>query len=254
MKTEFDFKNAYYRVSNVAGFNMDEALRLWKAKYPSYEHFRRDIIKTEALKKFGEFVMEVWEDISPITPKESFEQGNAERRRVYFDCIGVQKLFEAAKPTLLDAQTIEKKRFRWDDKNDMYEYTFKDVYELYSVDPAMLYAGTDATSNSWGVASMSRNKYFAVRCWCTTTNREYWLYVPEDAALQEGFSRWWNESDKKYDAIKAIAWTIRIDISNPERIYRQGDIIVVKESKESQNISPTHLTKSQYLTLMYSES
>jgi len=246
---QFDFKTASYTVSGMPNMTLDHAMRLWKTKFPSYEHFRRAVIKSESLKDFGEFIQEMWDAITPISAKEAFEQKNAEVRRLYFDCIGVVELFKAANPKLLDKQVIKKKRMRWDENNDPYEYDFEDVYELYSIDPNELYKDTDDPNVSrWRARSM----YIAVRCWCTSTQREYWIYVPEDQALKNGYRTW--DTEKEYDAVKAIAWTIRIDIKNPERIYRQGDIIIAKEGPNSTNTTPYHLTKEQYLSLMYSET
>ena len=246
---QFDFKTASYTVSGMPNMTLDQAMRLWKTKFPSYEHFRRAVIKSEALKDFGEFIQEMWDEITPISTKEAFEQKNAEMRRLYFDCIGVIELFKAANPKLLDKQVIKKKRMRWDEKNDPYEYEFEDLYELYSVDPNELYKDTDDQNVSrWRARSM----YIAVRCWCTSTQREYWIYVPEEQALKEGYRQW--DDKKEYDAVKAIAWTIRIDIKNPEKIYRQGDIIIAKEGPNSTKTTPYHLSKEQYLSLMYSET
>jgi len=246
---QFDFKTASYTVSGMPNMTLDHAMRLWKTKFPSYEHFRRAVIKSEALKDFGEFIQEMWDEITPISTKEAFEQKNAEMRRLYFDCIGVVELFKAANPKLLDKQVIKKKRMRWDEKNDPYEYEFEDLYELYSIDPNELYKDTDDQNVSrWRARSM----YIAVRCWCTSTQREYWIYVPEEQALKEGYRQW--DDKKEYDAVKGIAWTIRIDIKNPEKIYRQGDIIIAKEGPNSTKTTPYHLSKEQYLSLMYSET
>lgn len=246
---QFDFRTASYTVSGMPGMTLDHAMKLWKTKFPSYEHFRRAVIKSEALKDFGEFIQEMWDSIVPISTKEAFEQKNAEMRRLYFDCIGVIELFKAANPTLLDKQVVKKKRTRWDDKNDPYEHVFEDIYELYSIDPNELYKGTDDPNvGRW----RARTKYIAVRCWCTSTQREYWIYVPEVNALRPGFREW--DENKEYDAVQAIAWTIRIDIKNPEKIYRQGDIIIAKEGPNSTKCTPYHLTKEQYLDLMYSET
>ena len=246
---QFDFRKASYTVSGVGGMTLDDAMRLWKTKYPTYEHFRRAVIKSDALKDFGEFVKEMWDHITPISAKAAFEQKNAEMRRLYFDCIGVVELFKSANPKLLDKQVVKKKRMRWDDKNDIYEYDFEDVYELYAVDPNELYKDTeDPAVMRW----RARSNYIAVRCWCTSTQREYWIYVPEDAALKDGIRSW--DDNKEYDAVKAIAWTIRVDIDNPEKIYRQGDIIIAKEGASSKKVAPYHLTKDQYLSLMYSET
>lgn len=245
---QFDFRTANYTVSGMPGMTLDHAMRLWRTKYPSYEHFRRAVIKSPALQEFGDFVKEMWDDINPISAKEAFEQKNAEMRRLYFDCIGVVELFKAANPKLLDKQVLKKKRMRWDSKNDPYEYEFEDVYELYAIDPNELYKGTETDESRW----RARTMYIAVRCWCTTTNREYWIYVPEDMAIKDGYRSW--DDDKQYDAIKAIAWTIRIDITDPEKIYRQGDIIIAKEGPNSKKVASYHLTKEQYLQLMYSET
>jgi hypothetical protein len=86
------------------------------------------------------------------------------------------------------------------------------------------------------------------------------LYVPREAALG---ANWWHRevnNEHKPDAIRAIAWTVRIDVpeQNVEKIYRQGDIIVAKMKDSSKltesTMSPYHLNKEQYLSLMYSET
>ena len=181
---------------------------------------------------------------------DALTQENAEIRRVYFDCIGVQRLFTELQPVLRDRQVIKKKRTKWDDNNDQTEYEFEDVYELYEIEGTKLFS-----VDRWG---NKPNPVYAVRCWCTTTNREYWLYVSPESATG---SRWAWSSDHmnhKYDAIRAIAWTIRIDIpeESVDRIYRQGDIIVVK-SKVGQPVSvgqQYHISKEMYLSSMYSET
>ena len=234
-----------YVVNGQGGFKLSEALRLWKAKYPEFIDFKKDVITNPSLEDFGKFVEEYWDSISPATVEEALRQENTETRRTYFDCIGVQKLFKSLNPKLLDKQVITKKRANWDDENKEVFRTFEDVYELYEIEGTKLFE-----KDRWG---REPNPVYAVRCWCTTTNREYWLYVNQEAATGQ---RWRGDDPKKKkaDAIRAIAWTVRIDITNPERIYRQGDIIVVKRSKDSKDTISYHLDKDQYLQLMYSET
>jgi hypothetical protein len=232
-----------YIVCNQGGFKLSEALKLWKAKYPEFIDFKKDVITNPSLKDFGKFIEEYWDSIFPATVEEALRQENTETRRTYFDCIGVQKLFKSLDPKLLDRQVITKKRANWDDENKEVFRTFEDVYELYEIKGTKLFE-----KDRWG---REPNPVYAVRCWCTTTNREYWLYVNQEAATGQ---RWWGDDPKKADAIRAIAWTIRIDVTNPEKIYRQGDIIVVKKSKDSEERSSYHLDKDQYLQLMYSET
>lgn len=235
-----------YTVNGIEGFGLSEALRLWKTKYEDdFRDFEKEVITHPGLHDFRNFVKEMWDSITPVTITEALGVSNSEIRRIYFDAIGVNKLFSQMNPIQRDRQVIKKKRVRWDDKNTQYEYEFEDVYELYEIDGEKLF-GLDR----WG---RKPDPVFAVRCWCTTTNREYWLYVNAEAAT----GRRWLYNDRtqeEYDAIRAIAWTIRLDISHPERIYRQGDIIVVKESSRSKEVPQYHLDKDSYLSLMYSET
>lgn len=241
-----------YTVSAYRNFTLTEALRLWKSKYPEFVDFKKDVIKHDSHEDFGIFVHSVWDSIIPVTVDEAFKETNLERRRVFFDCIGIRRIFSELNPEMLDRQVITKKRTKWDEDNNQEEYIFEDVYELYKIPVQKINPDNiDAdVSVSWTTRRLFKdNDIYAVRCWCTTTNREYWIYVPRDACnVAEDF---------KYfipDAIKAIAWTIRINIDKPERIYRQGDIIVVKVGEESKRTWPRHLTKEQYLDLMYSET
>jgi hypothetical protein len=242
-----DYSRQQYIVNGREGYSLTEALRLWKTKYESdFRDFEKAVTPHESLYEFRDFVKDLWESIEPVTVEEALQQANTEDRRTYFDAIGVEKLFKQLNPELKDKQVIKKKRTRWDDNNDPYEYEFEDVYELYEMPGEKLFA-----ADRWG--NKGRPVY-AVRCWCTTTNREYWLYVPVEAAAGD---RWFRPDDDNinYDAIRAIAWTIRIDVDMPERIYRQGDIIIVKKGPESTDVQPPrHLTKEQYLSLMYSET
>jgi hypothetical protein len=86
------------------------------------------------------------------------------------------------------------------------------------------------------------------------------LYVPKVAALVERWCYSNEELREKPDAIRSIAWTVRIDVpeENVEKIYRQGDIIVAKMKPKAKinesTVRPYHLTKEQYLSLMYSET
>jgi hypothetical protein len=249
-----DYAKQTYIVNGREGFDLSTALKLWKTKYQDdYRDFQKAVITHESLNDFEEFVSSMWPLIETVTIQDALIQENTEDRRVYFDAIGIEKLFKSLDPKLLDKQTIKKSRTRWDDEFNEYTHEFEDVYELYEIQATKMF-----TADRWG--NEPRDHIYAVRCWCTTTNREYWLYVPRWAALGE---QWWASSEDeraKADAIRAIAWTVRIDVKpeDVEKIYRQGDIIVAKmkdSAKLTQStFSPYHLDKEQYLQLMYSET
>lgn len=244
------YKNYRYTVNSQEGFSLTEALKLWKTKFSDYKDFEKEVITNPSLNDFNDFVKSVWDEIIPVTVEDALKQENVEIRRTYFDAIGVETLFKSLEPKLLDKQVIKKTRVRWDDEYTEKDHVFEDVYELYEIEGSKLFE-----KDSWGNSPESA---YAVRCWCTTTNREYWLYVPKEAALG---SQWWYISEQsKPDAIRAIAWTVRVDVPEEdiERIYRQGDIIVVKLKDEAESTTstwrPYHLSKENYLTLMYSET
>jgi hypothetical protein len=259
-----DYSQVSYTVYGVNDIQFKEAISLWKTRFPDYRDFKREIITTPLLEDFGSFMEEIWDTIPEVGMHEAFGQSNLEKRRLYFNCIGIEKLFKNLDPTLLDTQTVTKKRTRWDDDNNSEEYVFEDTYELYKIDQLEL-----GIKTRWGADA---DHIYAVKCKCTTTAREYWLYVPLEVAtnlsnwklkaFEAGTPHFRDYSEAKprepyvpeYDAIRAIAWTIQIDVTNPERIYRQGDIIVCKLSPQSEVVSPYHITKDQYLNLMYSET
>lgn len=241
------FSKSQFVVNNQSGFDFDTALRLWKTKYEDdIRDFEKEVITHPGLQDLNDFVKEVWDKIEPFTVKDALQVENLEQRRTYFDAIGINKIFLQMNPKLLDKQVVKKKRTRWDDKNDPYDYEFEDVYELYELDGEKLFG-----KDRWGNPAQS---VFAVRCWCTTTGREYWLYVPMNAALDISWRNQFTIKEEKPDAIRAIAWTILLDVKNPQRIYRQGDIIVVKTDGEPEVGHQYHLDKKSYLRLMYSET
>jgi hypothetical protein len=255
MMSNIKYADLEYTVSAYRNFTLTEALRLWKSKYPEFVDFKKDVIKHNSHEDFGIFVHSVWDTITPVTVDEAFKETNLERRRVFFDCIGIRRIFSELNPEMLDRQVITKKRTKWDEDNNQEEYIFEDVYELYKIPVQKINPDNiDAdVSVSWTTRRLFKDDdIYAVRCWCTTTNREYWIYVPKMACDPSFVNHRGNTF--KPDAISAIAWTIRINIDKPERIYRQGDIIVVKVGEESKRTWPRHLTKDQYLELMYSET
>ena len=71
---QFDFKTASYSVSGIGNLTMSDAMKLWKTRFPSFEHFRKAVIKVDALKDFGAFVEEMWDSIVPITIQEAFSE------------------------------------------------------------------------------------------------------------------------------------------------------------------------------------
>jgi len=121
------YEQQRYIVNNQRDFSLTEALRLWKAKYPEFIDFKKDVITHPSIEDFGKFVQESWNSIEPVTVKEALAIPNTEVRRTYFDCIGVKKLFTELKPKLRDKQVITKKRANWNEEN---KESFRILYML----------------------------------------------------------------------------------------------------------------------------
>ncbi|HTF81653.1 MAG TPA: hypothetical protein VL947_08005, partial [Cytophagales bacterium] len=136
---------------------------------------------------------------------EALALQNAEQRMIALTVFSPDEFISAVNAELLDMQSITKKNIRWDAQLQPYMHVYEDVYSLYKISAFEL-----------GLENIARTpSIYFVKCRCTSTDKIYYLYVPEAVAASR-------------DAVEAIAWTYRF------------------------NGKP--LTKSQYLHLIYSET
>lgn len=224
-----NYYNLEFYINNRGGYSFNEWCKCMKAKYSSLSEF---IINNKMPNDLIDFLEEIWDQIIPLTFHEAIS-AEQNKKPGMFHCLGPAKIFKASSPTLVDKQTITKKRYGWDDNNNKFESVYDDTYELYNLDQTKL----GFVIPSWNVRGLQ-----AVRCFCPSSNKEYWIMVRSNTG--EGFT----------DAIEAIAWTIQIDVKNPERIYRQGDVIIVKVPENAVRGGRYPLSKEQYLNLIYSET
>jgi hypothetical protein len=232
------FQGAEFFVEGIGGLSMSQALRCWKTLFEGdFIRFKARLFTNPSMEEFVAFVEEMWESIIPLTASDAFAVQNQEQRRVMFQCLGVEKLFKELEPTLLDRQVLKMSNLRWDNHNQPYQQELEDVYELYEIDGQKLFGDVKRSQ----FILMDRETVYAVRCWCTTTGREYWLYVPREIGA-------------KKDAVEAIAWTIQLNITYPKRLYRQGDIIIAEEGPDSKPCQPYHLDKETYIRLLVSQT
>lgn len=239
--TKEQFEKQDFRIEGVP-VDANNALRIWKKMYGTYENFLEQMIRPADhpfMNKIGKYISKEWNSIKDITVANAFSVKNVEVRRLYFKAIGVIQLFKDLDPVLIDTKVLKKKGVRWDENNNEIPYSINDKYELYKIDGNKLYPDE---SSEWRRQNAT---IYAVRCWCSTTEREYWIYVPRDIG-------------EKGNALDAIAWTVRISHTNPEYIIRQGDVIIAKLSKDSKRIEHSwrkvydfkHLTGKEYKNLI----
>ena len=236
----FNFKEAVYSINKVSGFTLPMAERIWKTRYESADMAIEAIARHPRLQDLASYIANRWDEIEPITAAEALQEAMIEFRRTMFWAIGVTKLFTSLNPTLLDTVTLVKKNNRWDKNNKPYVQELTDIYELYKIDGATL-LGQRNNRNAVDV--------FAVRCWCTSTEREYWIYVPQNAAYIYD-----HKTGEKPSALKAISWTFNVSTSDIDKIYRQGDIILVKSKEKPEYNYSRHLTAEMYTNHLISET
>ena len=218
-------------------FPFDTGVRLLKLKYGN------DCI-------FGE-LEDFWDDIVPLTFKEIAQFENLEKRRVGINALGLERLVQSVKPTLVDSKTI-KKTTTWVDTNgELVEHEYDDTYELYKVSKDYFNEGLDKFRGM-------RNDVYYVKCKDTSTDREYLIWVDiNEVLVNNGKDRWADVKDEDCCAIEAISWTIQVDVEKGgiEKIVRQGDCILVKPKPDAEILNnPRHLTKDEYLSLIVAES
>lgn len=229
------FTKYKFYIHNVE-LDLETALKIWKKTYETFPEFHKNIIavaQSSSYDEFSEMVLKDWNDIPDITVAEAFSQKNLEVRRLYFKAIGTTKLFAELEPVLIDTDIIKNTGIRFKADGTQYAETINDKYELYKIDGDKLFP---EETSEW---RLDRATIYAVRCWCSTTGREYWIYVPK------------NIGERK-NAIEAIAWTVRLEypISDVEAVYRQGDVVIAKVKENSVSCNPYNLTGKEYVKLL----
>jgi hypothetical protein len=165
----------------------------------------------------------------PFSFKESFELSNKEFQALVFSSINITDMITQLGATRIKTDGIELDQKVYDEEGN-YLRTEKrsNVYEVHEV------SGKKLGLNE---------KLYVVKCWCTTTEKEHWLWI-----------------DEKYkdDPLTAIASTFMVHenvIPHIKCLKRQGDVLLAEMNKE---VTPegeiVSLTKEQYFSLLVAQA
>ena len=167
--------------------------------------------------------------VKPYTYAEAFRINSDLFRAIVFGTIRVPEMIKELghKRVAVAGQPVRHKQFS--KAGEFLGYAEYDViFETHQVDGSKL-----------GLAS----SVYAVRCWCTTTENEHWLWIDEQY---------------KKDPLEAIARTFFIHenlIPFIKELKRQGDILLVELNSD---IDPrgnlVSLSKEQYFGLLTAQS
>tara|TARA_R110000868_G_scaffold408888_4_gene693158 strand:- start:173 stop:940 length:768 start_codon:yes stop_codon:yes gene_type:complete len=214
-------------------------LRFLKNKYSNKPRFESNFIN-EMRRAFADemptevanlldFFQENYDMVEPYSYQEAFECPWAYWKSVVFSSIRVSDMIKELGHTRIatSGRPVRHKQFSKSGKFLGY-HEYDVIFETHQVDGRKL----NLTNN-----------IFAVRCWCTTTNNEHWLWI-----------------DRQYseDPLEAIARTFFVHenlIPFIKELKRQGDILLVELT---QDVEPrgqmVSLSKDQYFELLTAQS
>ena len=179
--------------------------------------------------KFINNVIDTYDQVEPFTYVEAFKIEDPQFRATVFGSINVSEMIETLGATRVatDGKHVNQKVYS--ESGEFLGYhEFDNIYEVHEVSGEKL--------------GLEENLY-ALKCWCTTTNKEHWL---------------WIEDQYKDSPLEAVASTFRIHenlIPNIKEIKRQGDILLVELNQDVEpqgNIVP--LTAEQYFGFLTAQS
>ena len=200
--------------------------------------------------------LDTFKDVEDLTFMDALSLRNIEQRRVAIKYLGINEIVSKLGGELISRETLHKTTMYVNPEGKLVNREFDDTYELYRLDRDAIWAGS-VMDRRRRVASVS-DIYF-VKCWCTSTQREYLIWVDINGVKTTNGIRF--SQDDNVNAIQAIAWTIQTNIPKGkiEKIVRQGDCIFVKPypefyQEEQKWSSVRHLTEKEYRELLVAES
>lgn len=176
-----------------------------------------------------EELLGIYNDVEPYSYSEAFRLENREFQAMVFGSINITDMIQELGCTRLKVDGIQVKHKTYKPNGEFDKIVeYDNIYETYEVSGEKI--------------GLEENLY-AVKCWCTSTNKEHWL---------------WIEDQYKDNPLEAVASTFRIHanlIPHIKELKRQGDILLV-EMKE--DVTPegeiVPLTSKQYFELLTAQS
>lgn len=235
-KLQLGVFNIWERITNA------QAMRYIRTRYTNKERFvsgfvtpvRELIEKHRAdipinLIQLVDWIEAQYDVIPPYTYAEAFAEPLAQFRSMVFGCIRVPEMIQELGHTRIATagRPVRHKQFAPD--GEFLGYREYDViFETHRVD---------------GTKLGLREAIYAVRCWCTTTHNEHWLWIQDE----------W-----RYDPLEAIAHTFQVHenlVPYIKELKRQGDVLLVELT---QDIEPrgamVTLSADQYFGLLTAQS
>lgn len=239
---EKSFFSTQFPWNNVMKIETDSMIRYLKTRYTNKERFQSNFIKPiselvtqwEMMPVLGIVEMlqkldALYDMATPFSYSEAFRIDNEQFKSLVFGSIRVPEMIKEMGHTRIVAAGRPVKHKQFSKTGEFLGYREYDViFETHRVSGAKL-----------GL----RRDVYAVRCWCTTTDNEHWL---------------WIDGKYKNDPFEAIARTFFIHenlIPFIKELKRQGDILLVELTQEVEPRGElVSLSKEMYFDLLTAQS
>ena len=232
------------KVRFASSHNETDVFRYWKTKFPNRDMFIREVLDGPTLpldecpddtissfikNELKAHVLFGYDNSKAFSYAEAFELTDTTLRALVFDSINITEMIESLGHERISVKGIPVKRKIYSNTGEFMGYKeYDNIYEVHKVD---------------GSKMNIEEPLYAVKCWCTSTNKEHWI---------------WIEKEYANDPLVAIASTFRIHeniIPHIKELKRQGDIMIVEMNN---NLEPKGkllpLTPDQYFGLLTAES
>ena len=152
--------------------------------------------------EFLDEIIKIYDSVTPFTYLEAFKLENQQFQALVFGSIDIVTMIKELgnKRIKTEGISLNLKQFTKDGEFIGYKET-NNIYETHEINGKKLNLNTPL---------------YAIKCWCTSTDKEHWL---------------WIEDQFKDTPLAAIASTFRIHqnlIPHIKEIKRQGDILLVE--------------------------
>jgi len=213
--------------------NKSDFLRFLRCKYSNKDRFMSNFI--EPIRNGAgnldllDYLESNYSAVPPFSYTEAFKIPNLVFQSIVFGNIRVSEMIAELGHTRIATAGLPVKHKQYSKAGEFLGYhEYHVIFETHEVSGRKLNL---------------RENIYAVRCWCTTTNNEHWL---------------WIDDQYKNDPLEAITHTFFIHenlIPFIKELKRQGDILLVELTED---IEPrgnmVSLSKDQYFSLLTAQS
>lgn len=223
---------------------LKQYVRILKMRHSSYQNYIQREVTREWKSELNpdlEIILATlkkhWNKVTAYTYNELFTLDDINIKRFSFNYVGVSEMMKALDATRVATDGILVKYYKYDTEGNKTIVEKHNVFETYKAN-----LGKNPALRRWSWDSRIVNAY-AVKCWCTSTNKEHWL---------------WIEEQYKNKPLEAIASTFRVHkniIPHIKCLKRQGDVLLCEMKQKvipEGEIIP--LTAAQYFKLLVAES